>query len=53
MRLSASAWFVVIFFSMSFMHISMNRVRAASAQKGSEEPPSDGMRAAAAAVNSL
>jgi hypothetical protein len=35
------------------MHISMNRVRAASAQKGSDEPPSAGMRAAAAAVNSL
>ena len=35
------------------MHISMKRVRAASAQKGSAEPPSEGMSAAAAAVNSL
>ena len=31
----------------------MKSVRAASAQKGSDEPPSDGISAAAAAVNSL
>jgi len=52
-RGAGSALFEVSPRLMSFMHISMKRVRAASAQNGSDDLPSVGMSAEAALVNLL